>query len=124
MKKRWEFFSEDDLRCKGTSEVNMDEEFMKRLVALRRELDQHMHIISGYRHMAYNDVLGGTRDSPHLQGKAVDVACHGKKAYNIIRLATEHGFKGIGIKQHGSKEDRFVHLDMDEYTTPTIWSYK
>jgi len=124
MKKRWEFFSEDELRCKGTGEINMDESFMKQLIALRKELDQHMHIISGYRHMAYNDVIGGNRDSPHLKGKAVDVACHGKKAYNIIRLATEHGFKGIGIKQHGSKEDRFVHLDMDSYTSPTIWSYK
>ena len=124
MKKRWEVFSEDVLRCKGTGEINMDEGFMKRLIALRKELDQHMHIISGYRHMAYNDVIGGNRDSPHLKGKAVDVACHGKKAYNIIRLAIEHGFMGLGIKQHGSKEDRFVHLDMDSYTSPTIWSYK
>ena len=57
MKKRWEFFSEDDLRCKGTGEINMNEEFMKKLVALRKELDQHMNIISGYRHMAYNDVI-------------------------------------------------------------------
>ena len=102
----------------------MNEEFMKRLVALRKELDQHMNIISGYRHMAYNDVIGGSRNSPHLRGIAVDIACHGKKAYNIIRLATEHGFKGIGIKQHGSKEDRFVHLDMDDHQSPTIWSYK
>ena len=106
MKKRWEFFSEDELRCKGTGEIDMDEEFMKKLVALRRELNQYMKITSGYRHLAYSDVIGGNRDSPHLQGKAVDVACHSKKAYNIIRLATEHGFMGIGIKQHGSKEGR------------------
>ena len=86
MKKRWEFFSEDDLRCKGTGEINMNEEFMKKLIALRKELDQHMNIISGYRHMAYNDVLGGNRDSPHLRGKAVDIACHGKKAYNRRHL--------------------------------------
>ena len=25
--KRWEFFSEDELRCKGTDELDMDEEF-------------------------------------------------------------------------------------------------
>ena len=102
----------------------MNEGFMKKLIALRKDLDQHIKIISGYRHMAYNDVLGGSRDSPHLQGKAVDIECHGKKAYNIIRLATEHGFTGIGVKQHGSKEDRFVHLDMSNPSNLSIWSYK
>ena len=124
MKKKWEFFSEDELKCKGTGEINMNEGFMKKLMALRKDLDQHIKIISGYRHMAYNDVLGGSRDSPHLQGKAVDIECHGKKAYNIIRLATEHGFTGIGVKQHGSKEDRFVHLDMNNPSNLSIWSYK
>jgi len=101
--KRWEFFSEDELRCKGTE------------------------IISGYRHMAYNDVLGKNRDSPHLLGKAVDIACHGKKAYNIIRIGMAHGFTGIGVKQHGEKEDRFVHLDTmsnGERHRPMFWSYK
>ena len=42
MKKRWEFFSEDELRCKGTGELNMDEGFMAKLIALRKELDQHI----------------------------------------------------------------------------------
>ena len=125
--KRWEFFSEDELRCKGTGELDMDEEFMKKLIALRKELNQYFKIISGYRHMAYNDVLGGTRDSPHLLGKAVDIACHGGKAYNIIRLGIKHGFIGIGVKQHGEKEDRFVHLDTmsnGERSRPMLWSYK
>ena len=77
--------------------------------------------------MAYNDILGKTRDSPHLLGKAVDIACHGKKAYNIIRIGMAHGFTGIGVKQHGEKEDRFVHLDTmnnGERHRPMFWSYK
>ncbi len=125
--KRWEFFSEDELKCKGTGELDMDEEFMKKLIALRKELNQHMNIISGYRHMAYNDVLGKNRESPHLLGRAVDVVCHGKKAYSIIRLGIAHGFTGIGVKQHGEKADRFVHLDNmnnGERSRPMFWSYK
>jgi uncharacterized protein YcbK (DUF882 family) len=125
--KRWEFFSEDELRCKGTDELDMDEEFMKKLIALRKQLNQYFKIISGYRHMAYNDILGKNRDSPHLLGKAVDIACHGRKAYNIIRIGIEHGFTGIGVKQHGEKEDRFVHLDTmsnGERSRPMFWSYK
>jgi hypothetical protein len=32
MHTRWKYFSEDELRCKGTGEVNMDELFMDKLV--------------------------------------------------------------------------------------------
>ena len=33
---RWVYFSEDELRCKGTGEIHMDEDFMRKLVALRK----------------------------------------------------------------------------------------
>ncbi len=38
----WDFFTEDELRCKGTDECNMDEEFMEMLVALRYAYDKSM----------------------------------------------------------------------------------
>ena len=121
------FFSANELRCKGTSEIDMDEKFMQKLIALRKELNQPMIITSGYRHLAYNSVVGGSRNSPHLYGKAVDVACYGKRAYNIIKLGCKYGFTGIGVKQHGPHEKRFIHLDTmpdGENPRPFIWSYK
>ena len=30
--KRWKYFSEDELRCKGTGEIKMMEEFMDKLI--------------------------------------------------------------------------------------------
>jgi len=123
----WEFFSVQELKCKGTDEINMDEQFMKKLVALRKELNQPMIVTSGYRHAAYNQVVGGVRNSPHIYGKAVDIACHGKKAYSIIRLGIKYGFTGFGVKQHGPYEKRFIHLDTmsnDDHPRPYIWSYK
>ena len=123
----WEFFSDKELRCKGTSELDMDEQFMNKLVALRKELNQPMIITSGYRHMAYNSVVGGSRNSPHIYGKAVDIACYGKRAYNIIKLGIKYGFTGIGVKQHGPHEKRFIHLDTmpdGDNPRPFIWSYK
>ena len=123
----WEFFSVQELKCKGTDEIDMNEQFMKKLVALRKELNQPMIVTSGYRHAAYNQVVGGVRNSPHIYGKAVDIACHGKKAYNIIRLGMKYGFTGIGVKQHGPHEKRFIHLDTmpnDDHPRPYIWSYK
>ena len=123
----WEFFSVQELKCKGTDGINMDEQFMKKLEALRKELNQPMIVTSGYRHAAYNQVVGGVRNSPHIYGKAVDIACHGKKAYNIIRLGMKYSFTGIGVKQHGPHEKRFIHLDTmpnDDHPRPYIWSYK
>ena len=32
----WDFFSIDELKCSGTDECEMDEEFMEKLVALRK----------------------------------------------------------------------------------------
>ena len=128
MHNRWEYFSENEMRCKGTGELHMDEEFMKKLIVLRKEFNQPMIITSGYRDGSYNEVIGGGRNSAHLEGKAVDVACHGTKAYKLIQLAIKHGFTGIGIKQHSHPGKRFVHLDIAKHSNvqprPWIWSYK
>ena len=124
----WDFFTEDELRCKGTDECNMDEEFMERLVALRYAYDKPMVISSGYRDASYNQVIGGAKNSPHLYGKAVDVLVSGKNAYELMALAMEQGFSGIGISQRGPHESRFIHIDTmedsDTHPRPWVWSYK
>jgi len=124
----WEYFSVDELKCKGTDECNMDEGFMERLVTLRHKFNKPMVISSGYRSSSYNQVIGGARNSPHLYGKAVDVLVSGKAAHKLIGLAIQHGFTGIGVSQRGSHESRFLHLDTmdnsDIHPRPWVWSYK
>jgi len=124
----WNYFSIDELKCKGTDECNMDEGFMERLVTLRHKFNKPMVISSGYRSSSYNQVIGGARNSPHLYGKAVDVLVSGKAAHKLIGLAIQHGFTGIGVSQRGSHESRFLHLDTmdnsDIHPRPWIWSYK
>jgi len=124
----WEYFSVDELKCKGTDECNMDEGFMERLVTLRHKFNKPMVISSGYRSSSYNQVIGGARNSPHLYGKAVDVLVSGKAAHKLIGLAIQHGFTGIGVSQRGPYESRFLHLDTmdnsDIHPRPWIWSYK
>ena len=124
----WEYFSIEELKCKGTDECLMDEEFMEKLEALRQEFNQPMIITSGYRHESYNQVIGGAKNSPHLYGKAVDVLVSGKAAYRLMKLAIQYGFTGIGVSQRGSHEGRFLHIDtMDSsnvHPRPWIWSYK
>jgi uncharacterized protein YcbK (DUF882 family) len=124
----WDYFSFSELKCKGTDECNMDEDFMKRLVDLRHEFNEPMIISSAYRHISYNQVIGGVKNSPHLYGKAVDVLVSGKAAYRLMKMAMEHGFTGIGISQKGPHEGRFLHIDTmdnsDIHPRPWIWSYK
>lgn len=123
----WKFFSDNELKCKGTNEIHMDEEFMEKLVAIRDKLNLPMTITSGYRSKEHNKSIGGAKNSPHLHGKAVDIACYGEKAYQIVQLALEEGFTGIGVKQKGTHGARFIHIDTMEVgplvPRPWIWSY-
>jgi len=124
----WEYFSTDELKCGGTDECDMNEDFMNKLVRLRKEFNEPMVISSGYRHLSYNQVIGGAKSSPHLYGKAVDVLVSGKAAYRLIKLSMDHGFTGIGVSQKGPHKGRFLHLDTMDNTNihprPWIWSYK
>jgi hypothetical protein len=52
----------------------------------------------------------------------------GKDAYELMSLAMEKGFSGIGVSQRGPHEKRFLHLDTMEdsgtHLRPWVWSYK
>lgn len=127
-KDSWKYFTREELKCKGTDECFMDEEFMKQLHRLREDYDRPMRITSGYRDVSYNTVIGGSPNSAHIFGQAVDIAVSGSLAYELIRKAMLHGFTGIGVAQRGSHNKRFIHIDnmvnSDTSPRPTIWSYK
>ena len=124
----WIYFTEQELACKGTDECDMHPEFMEKLIAVREDYNQPMIITSGYRHLAYNDTIGGAKNSPHLYGRAVDIKVAGGDALRLIGAALRHGMTGVGVKQRGDHERRFIHLDdmpqSDTHPRPWIWSYK
>jgi uncharacterized protein YcbK (DUF882 family) len=106
----------------------MDWSFMSALQTLRKRVDLPFPINSGYRCESYNSSIGG--GTPHPLGKAADIAVWGFLAREVLDKATkvEYGFTGIGLMQHGSLRDRFIHLDTlrnDETpaTRPWIWTY-
>ena len=127
MHKRWTYFTEDEMRCKGSGNVHMDEDFMTKLVSIREKLSAPMTITSAYRDPEHNDRVGGSKSSAHIEGKAVDIACYGEKAFKIVELALAEGFSGIGVSQKGPHGARFIHLDTMEINPlaarPWIWSY-
>lgn len=120
----WQYFTEDELRCKcGCGEVMMNPSFMHRLDDMRRKAGFPFVVTSGYRCPDYNDRVSSTGpDGPHTTGKAVDIAVQGNQAHEVLRLAMLHGIKGVGVSQKG--DSRFLHLDIiDDFPRPNVWSY-
>jgi hypothetical protein len=60
---------------------------------------------------------------------AVDIGVYGDRAHAVIGEAYALGFTGIGVRQHGPTDRRFIHLDTltpevaERFPRPTIWSY-
>lgn len=123
-------FSYEELGCRGMQcgavhEQGMDLKFMQKLQELRDVARRPLIVNSGYRCPAYNTLVSGTgMNGPHTTRKAVDIKIAGAEAHRILRLALIIGFSGIGVKQKGPYDERFLHLDeVIEGTRPWIWSY-
>lgn len=105
----------------------MDDDFMRDLDDLRGYLGIPLSVSSGYRCPDYNDRISSTgRAGPHTTGKAVDMPIIGEKALRLIVAARQRGFHGIGVKQHGPHEKRFIHIDKIPDTMgprPWLWTY-
>ena len=118
-------FSEAELRCKHTGKCEMHADFMARLQRLRTAYGQPLRITSGYRHPTHPVEARKGTTGAHTTGRAVDIGIQGADALRLVAMAVEHGFTGVGIKQHGSA--RFVHLDdltgNAQQPRPWIWSY-
>lgn len=125
---KWPNFKRLEFACKGTGQCRMDPLFLDKLQTLRWSFGRPMIITSGYRDPGYNAKISATGvDGPHTFGKAADIAIDRTLAYDLLKLAIELGFTGIGVNQKGKA--RFLHLDTlspseaSPAPRPTIWSY-
>jgi len=117
-------FSEEELACSETGECKMSAAFMTKLQKLRDAYGKPLTITSGYRSPKHSIEASKPTGklSTHARGCAADIACNGQQAYEIMKLAFQLGFTGIGVSQKGSA--RFVHLDtFSGSPRPNIWSY-
>lgn len=112
-------FTEAEFRCRHCGKQEMKPEFMARLQALRNVYGRPMTITSGYRCPDHPIEKAKAEPGMHATGLACDIGVQGAEAYEIMRLAMQAGFTGIGVQQKGS--GRFIHVDLR--TTPTVWSY-
>ena len=112
------YFKEDEF----DNFKKMDKDFLRLLDQCRHAAQTPFRITSDYRNKRKNKDVGGSPDSAHLYGYAVDIACSNSVARSsIIRAALSVGITRIGV---GSN---FLHLDIaDRYITKpdnVIWTY-
>ena len=131
---RWPNFTLHEMACRGTDcqgtgvgcgTCEMVPAFMDLLQQIRNEYGKPMIVTSGYRCPAHNAKVSTTgKNGPHVLGEAVDIKVYGRDAHRLIKIAIAYGMTGIGVKQHGPHDGRFVHLDtLQGETRPWIWSY-
>lgn len=109
-------FDSPDIKNSG---LLMDNDFVLLLNEARKMANIPFIINSGYRSKSHNKKVGGTKDSSHLKGLAVDILCtNSRDRYLIINSLVKCGFHRIGIRKD------FIHVDMDEQKgNQVIWLY-
>lgn len=117
--------------CKYSGTLVVDEDFLDLFEELRGQFGRPLVITSGYRSPEHNAVVSDTGDSgPHTTGRAVDVRVYGTPAFELVRLALDLGFTGLGFGQDLKlrADRRYIHLDTltaaDGFPMrPNLWSY-
>lgn len=73
-------------------------------------------ITSGYRTEEYNKKVGGSFNSNHLLGEAVDIKFDFSKytEQQIKDFAVSYGFSNLGIYYNSSKKIQWLHLDISK----------
>lgn len=123
-----QFFGPHEFACSCCGEERMQLSWMITLDMIRKELGTAMIVTSGYR--CKNHPVEAAKRVPgtHNQGLATDLSMYGSAVYQLLSLLHKFpGVTGVGLKQHGDIEERFIHLDgasaAQNRPRPHIWTY-
>lgn len=104
-----ENFTTKELECKCTSpdciHQTINKEQVEKLQKLRYQVGP-LKVTSGYRCIAHNKAVGGSRTSQHTLGNATDVVPLRESLGRVLSLA-EKLFKGVGYYPGKG----FIHTD-------------
>lgn len=113
------YFKIDEFNCSCCSKNEMNETFLERLDKAREYAVTSFVVSSGYRCQSHNEAVGGSPNSSHMKGLAVDIVVRNSgQRYKILMGLIGAGFNRIGLGEN------FIHVDYDE-TKPScvIWVY-
>jgi uncharacterized protein YcbK (DUF882 family) len=103
----------------GSGEM-MEPECLEMLDLARDLYGAPMIVTSGFRTVAHNKAVNGSRRSSHMLGYAADIACtNSMKRYHMIVAFLNAGFTRIGVGEN------FIHVDCDpNKPNPRLWTYE
>lgn len=102
-------FSKEEFACKHCGQFKADPLLINKLQLFRDNIGKPVGIISGYRCPVYNKSLpGAAKNSFHVKGTAADIVISGATYGDLIWLAKQLGFNGIGIYP----DQGFIHVDV------------
>lgn len=106
-KQRWPNFSPQEMACRGTGKLAVNERAMDMLQSLRTAAGKPFIIRSAYRSPEHNKRVGGAKASKHMEAIAFDIDMTNHVPDEFIAAAQAAGFMGIGTYP-GSN---FLHID-------------
>ena len=121
---QYAYFTKEELDCSHCGMSGMDDQFMQMVIELRRRCGFQFIVTSAYRCPEHPVEASKKAPGAHTTGKSMDIKVSGKRAWTLLKEASEMGFIGIGVNQKGDHNQRFIHLDMwTEGPRPGVWSY-
>ena len=100
-------------------EYKMDKDFLSKLDKAREYAKIPFVINSAYRSPEHNAKIGGSPNSSHIKGLAVDIrTTDSRTRYRVLEALIHVGFNRIGIA------DTFIHVDDDkDKSSNVVWTY-
>jgi uncharacterized protein YcbK (DUF882 family) len=117
---KMKYFKIEEFTCDGVICYDkMDSRLLKMLDQAREKANTPFKLTSSWRSQEKNDLLkNSSKNSSHLKGMAVDIACsNGLQRLKIFSALITTGFTRIGISE------TFIHADIDDTKSDSIWTY-
>lgn len=102
-------FSGSEFVCPCCGDLIIDPRLVEALQQLRDQVGQPVTVASGYRCEKHNKIVGGSKYSQHLRGRAADILIDHLSPIVVAELADHVGAfhnGGIGIYE------KHVHVDV------------
>ena len=121
----WKYFSyetDPKLACSCCGKQGMNDDFMKKVDAIREDIKMPLVVVSGYRCPEYNAKVSSTGESgPHTTGRAIDLAADSQRRLLITAEALDNKITRIGPAK------TFIHIDdlteEDGFSQNVMWLY-
>jgi len=118
-------FTHDEFSCKcgkcNLGYEDMDDRLLSQLFTARKKANIPFIISSAIRCEEHNENEGGSHDSSHLRGMAVDIKfVNGLDLIIKVGVLLAAGFKRMGVNWRL----KFIHVDVDPGKPQGMFQYK